>query len=47
MLAQGASNREIATTLFLSVKTVEAALTRVYRRAGVRSRAQLQSLMRQ
>ncbi|WP_027346613.1 helix-turn-helix transcriptional regulator [Hamadaea tsunoensis] len=46
MLDRGASNREIATALFLSVKTVESALTRIYRRAGVRSRAQLQSLLR-
>ena len=36
-------NREIAAQLFLSVKTVEATLTRVYRRLGVRSRTQLAS----
>ncbi|MEV0460918.1 AAA family ATPase [Catellatospora methionotrophica] len=41
----GASNREIAATLFLSVKTVEATLTRLYRRTGVRSRAQLHHLL--
>ncbi|MDI1466236.1 helix-turn-helix transcriptional regulator [Catellatospora sp. KI3] len=44
LAAAGASNREIATALFLSVKTVEAALTRVYRRAGIRSRTQLQQV---
>lgn len=35
-----------AAALFLSVKTVEAALTRVYRRTGVRSRAQLHGLLK-
>ncbi|MFC7483444.1 helix-turn-helix transcriptional regulator [Luedemannella flava] len=39
----GASNREIAAQLFLSIKTVEATLTRVYRKLGVRSRTQLSS----
>ncbi|WP_199510011.1 AAA family ATPase [Nucisporomicrobium flavum] len=41
LVREGASNREIATQLFLSVKTVEATLTRVYRKLGVRSRTQL------
>ena len=40
MVRGGASNREIATRLFLSVKTVEATLTRIYRKLGVRSRTQ-------
>jgi DNA-binding CsgD family transcriptional regulator len=39
--AHGRSNREIAAALFLSERTVEANLTRVYRKLGVRSRAQL------
>ena len=43
MVRDGASNREIATRLYLSVKTVEATLTRVYRKLGVRSRTQLSS----
>ncbi|BFU44560.1 AAA family ATPase [Krasilnikovia sp. MM14-A1004] len=43
LVRDGASNREIATRLFLSVKTVEATLTRVYRKVGVRSRTQLSS----
>lgn len=43
MVREGASNREIATRLFLSVKTVEATLTRIYRKLGVRSRTQLSS----
>ncbi|MFI5935156.1 AAA family ATPase [Actinoplanes sp. NPDC051494] len=41
LVRDGASNREIASQLFLSVKTVEATLTRVYRKLGVRSRTQL------
>ncbi|MFC8898006.1 AAA family ATPase [Streptomyces cinereoruber] len=40
-LAAGASNRDIATTLTVSVKTVEATLTRVYRKLGLHSRFQL------
>jgi DNA-binding CsgD family transcriptional regulator len=43
MIREGASNREIATSMFLSVKTVEATLTRIYRKLGVRSRTQLSS----
>ena len=43
MVRDGASNREIATRMFLSVKTVEATLTRMYRKLGVRSRTQLSS----
>jgi DNA-binding NarL/FixJ family response regulator len=35
------SNREAAAALFVTVKTVEAALSRVYRKLGIRSRAQL------
>ena len=37
----GATNREIARALFLSIKAVEANLTRLYRRLNVRNRAQL------
>ncbi len=44
-VAQGASNREIAERLHLSVKTVEATLTRVYRKLEVRSRTQLATLL--
>jgi len=43
LVRDGASNREIANRLYLSVKTVEATLTRVYRKLGVRSRTQLSS----
>ena len=35
------SNREIAATLYMSVRSVEAHLTKAYRELGVRSRSQL------
>jgi ATP/maltotriose-dependent transcriptional regulator MalT len=41
LVAQGVSNRDAAAALFVSVKTVEAHLTRIYRKLGVHSRAQL------
>ena len=34
-------NKEIAAALFMSVHTVEAHLTHVYRKLGIRSRGQL------
>ncbi len=37
----GRSNKEVAAALFLSVKTVEVTLTRVYRKLGVHSRTEL------
>lgn len=40
----GASNREIADSLFYSVKSVEAYLTRVYRRLGIEGRSDLRVL---
>ncbi|WP_299053475.1 LuxR family transcriptional regulator [uncultured Nocardioides sp.] len=46
-VADGATNRETAERLWLSVKTVEAALTRVYRKLGVRSRTELAALLRE
>ena len=39
----GLTNRDIADRMFLSPKTVEASLTRIYRKVGVRSRAGLAS----
>ncbi|MDQ4052971.1 MAG: AAA family ATPase [Actinomycetota bacterium] len=44
-VAAGASNREIAERTFVSVKTVEATLTRIYRKLDVRSRTQLAALL--
>jgi DNA-binding CsgD family transcriptional regulator/tetratricopeptide (TPR) repeat protein len=41
LVAIGSSNKEVAATLHLSVKTVEVTLTRVYRKLGVRSRSEL------
>jgi DNA-binding CsgD family transcriptional regulator len=41
LAASGRTNREIAQELFVSPKTVEAALSRVYRKLEVRSRAEL------
>jgi DNA-binding CsgD family transcriptional regulator len=41
LAASGRSNKEIAAALFVTVKTVEATLSRVYRKLGVRSRAAL------
>ena len=41
LVADGRSNKEVAGALFLSEKTVEAALTRVYAKLGVRSRVEL------
>jgi DNA-binding CsgD family transcriptional regulator len=41
LAATGQTNREIAGSLFITERTVEANLTRVYRKLGVRSRAQL------
>jgi DNA-binding CsgD family transcriptional regulator len=43
LAAEGLTNREIADRTFLSPKTVEVNLTRIYRKLGVRSRAVLAS----
>ena len=45
LAASGLRNRDVAAQAFMSVKTVEANLGRVYRKLGVRSRAQLAVLM--
>jgi DNA-binding CsgD family transcriptional regulator len=41
LVVDGRRNREIAEELFVSVGTVEAHLTRIYRKFGVRSRSEL------
>ena len=41
------TNREIASTLFISPKTVEQNLGRVYRKLGVKGRAALGSTLGQ
>ena len=41
LAASGATNREIAQTLYMSERTVESHLTKTYRELGIRSRAQL------
>jgi DNA-binding CsgD family transcriptional regulator len=41
LVVAGLSNQEIASTLFMSTRTVESHLTKIYREYGVRSRAQL------
>jgi DNA-binding CsgD family transcriptional regulator len=44
-VAEGRSNRDVAEALFLSPKTVEFHLTRVYRKLDVNSRAELIRLL--
>ncbi len=41
LAGSGATNREIAASLYLSVKTVESTLSRIYRKLEVRSRTEL------
>jgi DNA-binding CsgD family transcriptional regulator len=41
LVAEGRTNREVAAALFVTEHTVEGALTRAYRKLGVRSRAEL------
>jgi DNA-binding CsgD family transcriptional regulator len=45
LAAAGRTNREVAQALFISPKTVEANLSRVYRKLGIRSRAELGAKM--
>jgi DNA-binding CsgD family transcriptional regulator len=45
LVAEGRTNREVAAALFLTVHSVETALTRVYRKLDVRSRAELARLL--
>lgn len=43
LAGQGQTNREVAATLVMSVRTVESHLGRIYRKLGVRSRTELAS----
>jgi DNA-binding CsgD family transcriptional regulator len=45
LAAIGRTNREVAKELFISPKTVEANLTRAYRKLGIASRAELGAVM--
>ena len=47
LVGSGHSNQETAAELFMSVKTVEANLTRIYRKLSVRSRTELANLLNQ
>lgn len=46
LVVAGLSNHQVADTLFVSTSTVEANLTRIYRKLGVHSRTQLPSALR-
>lgn len=46
LAASGMKNRDVATALFISPKTVEANLARIYRKLGIKSRAELGRHMR-
>jgi DNA-binding CsgD family transcriptional regulator len=41
LIADGASNRDAAATLFVSVRTIETHVASIYRKLGVRTRAEL------
>jgi DNA-binding NarL/FixJ family response regulator len=41
LVTEGRTNREVAAILVVSERTVESALTHIYRKLGVRSRTEL------
>jgi ATP/maltotriose-dependent transcriptional regulator MalT len=45
LVAAGSNNREVAARLFISLKTVEANLSKIYQKLGLRSRSELASRM--
>jgi DNA-binding NarL/FixJ family response regulator len=45
LAAEGMSNKEIAQTLFVTIKTVEVHLSHSYRKLGISSRAQLDNAL--
>lgn len=46
LVARGMTNREVATDLFVSTKTVQYHLTRIYAKLGIRSRGELAAMRR-
>jgi DNA-binding CsgD family transcriptional regulator len=47
LVAQGKTNKEVAAALFLSARTVEFHLSRIYRKLGMRSRSELARTFRE
>jgi DNA-binding NarL/FixJ family response regulator len=47
LVQRGATNKEVAATLFVTAKTVEYHLSNIYRKLGIRSRAELAWLLAQ
>jgi DNA-binding NarL/FixJ family response regulator len=45
LVAEGMRNKEIAGAMYVSIATVEAHLTRIYRKLGIRSRNELVRMM--
>ncbi|WP_201447264.1 helix-turn-helix transcriptional regulator [Conexibacter woesei] len=45
LVAEGRTNRDVGSALFLSPKTIEHHLSAIYRKLGLRSRAQLAAAM--
>jgi DNA-binding CsgD family transcriptional regulator len=45
LAAEGASNPEVAQALFVTVKTIESHLGRVYRKLGIESRTELEAAL--
>ncbi len=45
LVAEGMSNKQVAAAIFLSEKTVEHHLSRIFAKAGVRSRVELTRVM--
>jgi DNA-binding NarL/FixJ family response regulator len=46
LVASGLSNPQVAANLFMAQRTVEAHLSRIYRKLGVRSRTELANSIR-
>jgi DNA-binding CsgD family transcriptional regulator len=46
LVAEGRTNREVAAALYVTERTVEGHLTRIYAKLGVRSRAELAGRLR-